>query len=109
MPGAGNFRHRVQIQQLSGAQDAAGQPSQAWVLVAQVWADIRFDNGLEAIKSDLPTSIARASIRIRYLAGITAAMRVLHGAVVYDIKTVLPDPKGSVYIDLACETGANQG
>jgi SPP1 family predicted phage head-tail adaptor len=109
MAGAGNYRHLVRIEQLVPGQDAIGQPNITWQLFAQVWADIRFDNGLESIKADLPKSVARASVRIRHLPGVTAAMRVVHGAVVYDIRAVLPDTRNSVHHDLACETGANQG
>lgn len=106
---AGSMSHRVKLQQLAAGQDAAGQPSQAWVDVATLWADVRFQNGLEAIKAEAPISVARASVRIRYRAGVTAAMRLLEGAVVYDIKAVLPDSTGRVFLDLAVETGANLG
>ena len=45
----------------------------------------------------------RASIRIRRRDDITAAMRVVHGAKVYDIKAVLPDEHGRGFLDLVCE------
>lgn len=106
---AGSLRHRVTLQQLTGSQDAIGQPVPTWVDVATVWADVRYLNGIETLKAGAEVAIARASIRIRWRAGVTAAMRVLHGSVVFAIQAVLPDASGNEYLDLACETGASQG
>ena len=62
---------------------------------------ILHQKGIEAIKSGANTSIVPASLRIRYLVGVTAAMRAHHGATVYQIKAVLPH--GKEHIDLVCE------
>lgn len=109
MPAAGKLRNRIVLQQPGTARDAAGQPVAAWVDVATVWADILYTNGIEAIKGGAPISVARASLRIRYRSGITAGMRAVHGATVFDIKAVLPSEATRAFIDLAAETGANQG
>ena len=109
MAGAGKYRHLVRIEQLVTGQDAAGQPLRTWQLFAQVWADIRFDTGLETLRADLTKSVAKASIAIHHLPGVTAAMRVVHGTAVYDIQAVLPDPRNSVHHHLVCETGGNEG
>jgi SPP1 family predicted phage head-tail adaptor len=106
---AGKLRHRVTLQSPGGTQDAVGQPGGPWVDFATVWADVRYMNGLEAAKADVPTSVARASIRIRYLAGVVANMRVQHDGKEFDIKAVLPDTTGRRYIDLLAETGVNHG
>ncbi len=97
------YRNRIMIQQLAGTQDAAGQPIEDWVDLIPLWADIRYRKGVEAIKADAPTSIAFASIRVRYRTGLAASMRVVHGADVYDIKALLPDVAKKEYIDLVCE------
>lgn len=106
---AGDLRHRITLQQRGGTQDAIGQPVLTWADVATVWADVRYLNGLEIVKADAEISVARASVRIRYRLGVTAAMRVLHDGRVLDIKAVLPDATGREYLDLACQAGANQG
>jgi hypothetical protein len=36
-------------------------------------------------------------------------MRVLHDGLVFDVKSVLPDPTGKRHIDMVAETGQNQG
>lgn len=100
---AGKLNHRVTIEAPPTAQDAAGQPIGAWVPVATVWADIRHQNGLEAIKAGAVASTVKASIRIRYRTGITSGMRLLHGAAVFNIQAVLPAAK-KAHIDLVCET-----
>lgn len=106
---AAQFRSRITLQQLSGGQDAVGQPVQTWVDVATVWADVRHLVGLEAIKAGADVSVVRASIRIRYKTGLTAGMRVVQGATVYDVQAVMQDVSGKRYTDLVCATGANRG
>ncbi|MGJ7512347.1 phage head closure protein [Variovorax sp. GT1P44] len=106
---AGQLRHKVKLQALAVGQDAIGQPVQTWTDVATVWADVRFINGLEAVKADAPVSIAKGSIRIRYRVGVTAGMRVLEGSIVYSIQAILPDTTGKRFLDLAFEQGANNG
>ncbi len=41
-------------------------------------------------------------IKIRYLDGVIAKMRVLHGSNIYEIDAVLPDRKSSKHIILMC-------
>ena len=99
----------VVIQQLTAGQDAIGQPTQVWAALATVWADIRYLNGIETVKSDAPVSVAKASIRIRRRVDVTAGMRVALGTTYFDIRAVLPDEQSRERLDLACEVGANQG
>lgn len=106
---AGLLRHRIQLQAPASGQDAFGEPLVGWVNVATVWADIRFESGMQSIKADSPVSVAKASIRIRHRAGVVAHWRALHGTVVFDIKAVLPDRTDKRHLDLSCETGANNG
>lgn len=108
MIGKGYFPNRVTIQRRGTGADEIGQPVDAWVDVATVWANVRHAGGLEAIKAGANVSTVRASIRIRWRAGIDNGMRVTHGATVYDIKAVLPDEIGREYVDLVCETGAER-
>lgn len=104
-----SLNRRVTIQQLVDGQDAIGQPGMVWEDVASVWANVRYLNGTETVKADSPVSVAKASIRIRRRAGITAGMRATLGTTYFDIKAVLPDEVYRDRVDLACETGANNG
>ncbi|TEA79833.1 phage head closure protein [Allopusillimonas ginsengisoli] len=106
----GPLNRRITIQRQDTAEDEYGEPIPgAWVDVAPVWANIAHKSGLETVKSGVDVSIVQASIRIRYREDITAGMRVVHKSTVYDIRGVLPDESGREFVDLVCQTGANQG
>lgn len=100
---AGSLNHLVIIQRMGATTDALGQPIKTWAEVARVWADIRHPSGLATIRGDMQTSVVKASIRVRYRTDVAAGMRVLHGAVVYSIKAVLPDEARREHVDLVCE------
>lgn len=100
---AGVLNNLLQIQAPGAGFDALGQPLVGWTDFAQVWGNIRHMNGSEAIKAGAVTSTVSASIRIRYRQDITAGMRVLAGAVVYEIKAVLPEMGRREYVDLVAE------
>lgn len=99
----GKLNRYVSIQSLDAGVDALGQPLGTWSNVAQVWASIVNKNGLQALKADQPVSIVQSSIRIRYRADVTASMRVVHGATVYEIMAALPDLSSRKWLDLVCQ------
>lgn len=98
---AGQLRHRVDIQSPVNTQDGTGQPTVGWTTSNMVWADIRYQNGLETIKSGADVSVSRVSIRVRYGA-FNAGQRVLWGTKVFSILAVQPDVR-KAYVDLVCE------
>jgi SPP1 family predicted phage head-tail adaptor len=106
---AGTLTDWITIQDRQDAQDAAGEPIAAWVDVATCKADVRYLRGLEAIRSDAPVSIVKASVRIRRGTVVTAAMRVMHGATILNVQAALPGGDHHEYVDLVCEAGANEG
>lgn len=99
----GTLNRRVTLQHRVQDVDGIGQPIDLWEDVAKPWANIRHLNGTEAIKAGAAASIVKASIRIRYRLGIDAGMRVLHKAVVYEIKAVMLDEIKRQHVDLVCE------
>ena len=101
MIAAWKMTERVNIEQRSTSQDSAGQPVESWSLVAAVWADVKKLSGISAIKADADVSIVKSSIRIRYMAGINAGMRVIHGSDNYDISAVIEN-RAERFIDLVC-------
>ena len=100
---AGRLNRRCTLQAPGTTQDELGQPIPGWTDVATVWSDIRMKSGLESIKAGASVSVVQASIRVRYRAGITAGMRVVHNLQAYNIVAVLPDVGGREYVDLVCE------
>ena len=100
---AGQFTTLCTIQSPNSGVDELGQPVEGWTDVAVVWADVRHLSGTESIKAGAVTSAVNASIRVRWMTGLDAGMRVLIGAVPYAIKAVLPDMQRRQYVDLVCE------
>lgn len=105
----GKLNRRIVLQNLVAGQDAIGQPTMVWTTLATVWANVRYLNGVESIKSDAPVSVAKASIRIRRRTDVVANMRAVLGTTIFDIKAVLPDEENRERVDLVCEQGANDG
>ena len=103
---AGRLNRRCTLQQPGTTTDELGQPIPGWTDVALVWASIRHLSGVESIKADAPVSTVRASIRIRYRAGVNAGMRVVHNLTAYNITAVMPDVGGREFVDLVCEVVA---
>ena len=102
---AGSFPHQVQIQRNTSPQTGWNppQPSVWESLTAKpIWANVKYLSGSESIKADASVSVVRASVRIRWRAGITAGMRVVHGADTLDIEAVLPGT-GRQHVDLVCK------
>ena len=106
MTQAGRLNRRCTLQATGTTQDELGQPIPGWADVATLWADIRMKSGLEAIKAGASVSVVQASIRVRYRAGITAGMRVVHNLQAYNITAVMPDVGGREFVDLVAEVVA---
>ena len=103
---AGRLNRRCLLQSPSQSVDELGQPIPGWTDVATLWADIRMKSGLESIKAGASVSVVQASIRVRYRAGITAGMRVVHNLTAYNITAVQPDVGGREFVDLVAEVVA---
>ncbi|MDC8756258.1 phage head closure protein [Janthinobacterium fluminis] len=86
---------RVLLQVRSVAQDEAGEPlPAAWVNVVadgdgKLWAEVRDVSGREFVAAGATQNTVLTTITIRHRGGIAAAMRVLHGADIYNIEAVL--------------------
>lgn len=100
---AGRLNRRCTLQAPGTTQDELGQPIPGWTDVATLWADIRMKSGLESIKAGASVSVVQSSIRVRYRAGITAGMRIVHNLQAYNITAVMPDVGGREYVDLVAE------
>lgn len=99
---AGLLNSRCNLQVQSVTQDDLGQPLTTWADVALVWANIMHISGVSAVKAGMDTSSVKTIIRIRYMAGLNAGMRVTHGADIYSIEAVITN-KPTRTIDLICK------
>lgn len=103
MIAAGRMNTPITIQRQVSTTDAIGQPLLTWTDFAMVWANVRHLSGSEAIKAGASVSTVQASMRVRWIVGITAGMRVLTDGAVYEIKAVLPDMQRREFVDLVVE------
>jgi SPP1 family predicted phage head-tail adaptor len=101
----GQLRTRVRIERRSAGADTWGQRVETWVELLTCWADFRHSSGIESARAGTEVSAARASVRIRWREGITAADRLVHVAsgAVYNVLAVLPDLSRREFVDLVCE------
>lgn len=105
---AGTLRHRVSLQAPATGQDAYGAPLTGWTDFAlNVPASITDLSGREYLAAAATQNAVQSKIAIRALAGISAAMRVVHGADQYNIETVLRQRDGSLL--LMCSRGGSHG
>jgi SPP1 family predicted phage head-tail adaptor len=98
MQAAGQLNQRVTLQSPSATQAANGEPIAGWTDVATVWASIVDVTGREYIAAGGTQNQAQTKIAIRYRAGIVPSMRVLHGAIAYNIETVLGQDKRTLVL-----------
>lgn len=76
---------QVVIQTFSEERDAAGQPVKTWSTFATVWAEKRDMRGSERFDAQQIVDDEVATFVIRWLAGVTAEMRVVADGRTYEI------------------------
>ena len=109
-PMAPRLRHRVTIEQVTETRDADGGVVTAWAaLHSKVPAEIVPLSGREFVAAQAAQAGITARLTIRYVTGITPKMRVVHGADIYNIEAVLPDPTLRRHLTLMVSTGVNNG
>ena len=109
---AGQLRHRVDIEERMATQDAAtGETIYTWTpLYKSVPASIEPLSVREFITAQAGQSEISARITIRYRAGLTAAMRIVHNGRIYNPQGWLPDKdSGMEYLTAPCSQGVNDG
>lgn len=91
---AGTLRERITLQKLvEGGGDAAWTTPREWVDGHRVWAGVVAASGGEKSGADGVLSSVSYTIRVRYLADVTSAWRVVWKGKVLDIVSAI-DPTG---------------
>lgn len=106
---AGRLDKRVTIQSMTAARNAIGEPVHTWADVATVWGAVEPVQGREFWEQQQVQSEVTTRIRIRYLAGVTAAMRVTYAGRIYNIRSVIDPRERHDEMQLMCATGVNDG
>jgi len=85
----GRMDRRITLQTNMPAQDAYGEPIEAWSDIATVWASVAPKSATERFESDQEHAQAQTEFRVRWRAGIDAADRITYNGQVYDITGVI--------------------
>lgn len=100
---AGKLRHRVTIQRAVEEQDEFGAAVETWVNVGQVWASVEPLRGREYFQAEGVQAETDTRIRMRYYKeAIVPKMRVVHGATIYDIESVIDVETRGRELELMC-------
>lgn len=107
---AGQLSHRVRIQQPTTLKDPLGAPTQVWVDLATVWADIAPISGREARIADRIAVEVSHQITVRYqpfFADLKAVaqMRVLFKGRVFALHGALNEDEANVSVILLASEG----
>lgn len=107
----GTLRHRITIQSQAEVQDANGDMTLTWSdFAASVPASWLAGPGREYMAAESIRAEVTGRFELRYLPGVTAAMRVLWGGNTYNIKgPPAVDPTGRRSMVLMVGSGANSG
>lgn len=106
---AGQLRHSITIQQLSTARDDYGGVVETWADFATVNASVQPLSGRELIAAQAAQSESRVKMSMRYIPGVTEAMRVSYGGKVYNITAVIDVDERHRELQIMAGTGLNQG
>jgi SPP1 family predicted phage head-tail adaptor len=97
---------RITIQQAAEVADGAGGYVRSWTSVATVWAEMIVErSGGEQVFAEQVQAAARFRFTIRYRSGVTAAMRVLYGTRVFNIRQIINPEEANVLLVIEAEEG----
>ena len=112
MSRAGQYRHRVDIQDWAEVRDEeTGGFVEGWVTTfANVPARIAPASGREFLAAAAIQSEIIARIVIRQRPGLNAKQRILHNGDIYNVHAWLPDQESRRdYCSAPCSRGGNEG
>lgn len=90
---AGRLNQRVTILQRTLAQDEYGAKTPEWSELTTVWATLTNITGSEQWANEQVLNASSIAFRIRYQAGLSKDMRLVHNGITYQITTII-DPYG---------------
>ena len=110
----GTLRHRLTFQTKSSATDALGQPLNTWADAFKCWGDVAPISGRELMAAAAVQSEVTHSISVRYRPELqnpkdVAAMRVLFGSRVFDIKASMNQDERNRLVILQAAEGMSDG
>lgn len=99
----GLLNQRVSLERFEASQDEIGQPIEAWVALATVWAAVEPQAGREFVAAGAAQSELTTKVRIRWRDGITTGDRLTHDGRVYNITSVVDYRSAKRELVLMCK------
>ena len=99
----GRLRHRIVIEESIAGRDNFGAEVYEWIQFAKVWADVSPVSGREFASFKQINSEITTKITIRYLAGVTAEMRVLFDNRIFEINSIINPEEKNISLLLMCK------
>mgnify|MGYP001220114073 CR=1 FL=1 len=99
---AGKLRTRGTIESPVEAPNDTGEPMTTWSPYAVVWADVEALSGREQFTAQQDASLVQYRVTMRYVAGVTAAMRFRVGLQVLDIEAAMDSGQRGEELVLHC-------
>lgn len=100
---AGSLRHLVTIQTPVETQNSFGEPEVRWQdLHTNIWANIMPISGREYFAAKQTVAEVSARIVMRYVEGITAKMKIVHGANEYLIEEIINENERNRMLTMMC-------
>ena len=102
----GSLRHTITIEKNTPTRDDAGGEVNAWTTHAKARARVEPMTGREYVGSEQLTDSTTHKFTLRYVAGVTPAMRISWGSRLFDIQSVINrDERNQVLFIMAVEHG----
>lgn len=100
----GKLKKLITIQQNTPTRGTTGEPLASWAAYAtNRWAEILPEAGDEGFSAQKITTQRQMTVRLRYIAGVTSAMRVVYGGENFNILTVVNTGEQNRELVLKCE------
>lgn len=103
------LRHQVTLQSRSTVNDGFGQEVDTWTDVATPFADIEPALGTSQESAEAQTSSITHLLTIRFRPSVTARMRVVYGARIFEIVSVIDVEERHFWLQLQCSEGLTAG
>lgn len=100
---ASRLTRRIAIEEPADIPDGGGGFIRSWQHVADVWAEITPVRGREEFSAQQSIAVVNYRITLRYVAGITTAMRVAYAGRYFDIRAVMNEGEKNISLQLLAE------
>lgn len=100
---AGDLKHRITIKKAETTFTDERKPIKTWSDFKTVWAEVKPLSGREYFRADMLQSEISVRVRIRYVAGISADMRVVVNGMNLEIVDVIDVDLAHRELQLMCK------